>query len=216
MVRSSSSATCVWTRGRRRVVRPQPLPRPCDVSRSLLGASTATSLPNCLPHAGSGALSHRHSALRAAASRRHEAELARDAQSIEQDPQLAYATVAILVKVDTVELPGAASGREARRLPRAGLRAGSAASETGHHGGDRYHHRDCDLGSGYLGRHRGDRRTYLVTQHSTTLRASRPCDVSLYLSFMPAPVSRIVVIRSCVSDGVVGRRPLSPPPSHPH
>ena len=84
--------------------------------------STATSLPDCLLHAGSGALRHRQRALSATAGRRHEAELARDAQHVERNPQLAHATVAILVKVDTVELPAAAGGRETRRFERAGVR----------------------------------------------------------------------------------------------
>src|SRR6185312_14072365 len=59
---------------------------------------------------------HRQRALSATAGRRHDAELARDAQHVERNPQHAHATVAILVKVDTAELPAAAGGRETTRL----------------------------------------------------------------------------------------------------
>src|SRR3954454_7879191 len=93
--------------------------------------STASSLPDCLLQAGSGALRHRQRALSAAARRGHEAELARDAQHVERDAQLAHATVAILMKVRTFDLPAAAGGREARRVERARVRGPTAPMEGG-------------------------------------------------------------------------------------
>ena len=84
-----------------------------------------------LLHAGSEALRHRQRALTAAAGRRQEAELARNTQRVVCDAHLAHATVPVLVDVDSVDLPAAAGGREARRLDRTRERGPTAPMDGG-------------------------------------------------------------------------------------
>jgi hypothetical protein len=98
-----------------------------DRDRAVLAAACA----DCLLDPGNRALGHRQCALRATAALGHQPQLAGDAHHVERDPQLGDPTVAVLMEVDTVELPAAARRREPRRFERTRVRSTAPPVEGG-------------------------------------------------------------------------------------